>query len=823
MAAVQDRDGAVGMTAEVFGRLLYTDCLPGCGRGAGGGFQVQAQSSGVESGQSKLAVSSLLYEVQVPWLNQRLPIGEFPLGLAHVHGEGYGTGQGRYVGKEAAGGRDGNHLTDCLLTRDADRYGAIRPAQLWRSPLWRDSPWPGKECPPLDAADLEAGPLTADAVADWARARPERATVLARLLTVLEDPAGRRVVIVSDDPDEAVTWIVAATLLLPTRHALKVSFKVFSSIPLRAEHRVAAAPAALFPQIAPGRGGTAFILDARTCAADEGEVSERAAFFTRKFTADGDPYDVVDAVELTNALGDPGQPLGGRNAMLTAWALTRPDEPRAEMSALFRWLSGAGRGLLDEHGPAVAALILDAAPTAEVLRWIDGAVADKRLDADAAAVRGQLLAAELAEIRDGRGAILVQQVLPSARLDASAARDAESELSSTILLASDQQADLLLCLARRHGIAPDLAVPMQQRLRDFVTSWLDHPAGYHPDGWALRAEILDYAHDELRHRAAAGGMRSVEGLIRRLRGYFGDRADLSDPLDCNIQASLIAEADRAGRIPRLRQLLTQIGQLAESPAPAPVAATAAAGLQQALVQWGAVDGEVAVTVLTELPASFDVDQAISSRAAEQLAHMSQKPTRALLEFLDRLDKRGKAPSSGTLANALAADKLVRIFITRAFDDRTRTDQAFLDGTLNVIRQADPAVVHARLDEVLDACLRATHPQLGAFVLTELKSPLPRLLVDRWGRTLGTRDPVSDGRWCVSCLDYEDLPDRRQQQLAAVVRYFANTLSKEDFQVWYDEVARQVGPQKRDLWDWIFPQDTPRSRINLWRNRDGGRS
>ena len=180
------------MTTEAFDRLLYTDCLPGTGRGAGGGFQVQAQSSGVDSGQSKLAVGSLLYEVQVPWLNQRLPIGEFPLGLAHARGEGYGTGQGRYVGKEAAGGRDGNHITDCLLTQDGDLYGALRPAQLWQSPLWRDVQWPGRECPPLDAADLEAGPLTVDAVADWARARPERAAVLARLLTVLEEPAGAR-------------------------------------------------------------------------------------------------------------------------------------------------------------------------------------------------------------------------------------------------------------------------------------------------------------------------------------------------------------------------------------------------------------------------------------------------------------------------------------------------------------------------------------------------------------------------------------------------------------------------------------------------------
>ena len=108
------------------------------------------------------------------------------------------------------------------------------------------------------------------------------------------------------------------------------------------------------------------------------------------------------------------------------------------------------------------------------------------------------------------------------------------------------------------------------------------------------------------------------------------------------------------------------------------------------------------------------------------------------------------------------------------------------------------------------------------MLAALKSPLPRLLVERWGCTLGRRDLVSDGLWCVSCLDYEDLPDRRQDQLATVVRDFARTLPKEKFDAWYDEVARRVGPTKRDLWEGVFAQQVSRSRINLWRNKDGGR-
>jgi hypothetical protein len=807
------------MTTEAFDRLLYTDCLPGTGRGAGGGFQVQAQSSGVDSGQSKLAVGSLLYEVQVPWLNQRLPIGEFPLGLAHSRSEGYGTGQGRYVGKEAAGGRDGNHLTDCLLTRDGDLYGAVRPAQLWRSPLWRDSAWPGKECPPLDAAALETGPLTADAAADWARARPERGAVLARLLTLLEDPAGKRVVIVSDGPDEAMTWIAATTLLLPARLALEVSFKVFSSVPLRTEHRVVAAPAALFPQITPGRDGAAFVLDARTCTADEGAVSERAAFFTEKFTANGDPYDVVDAVELADTLGDPRQPLGGLDAMLTAWALTRPDDALPEPAALFRWLSGARPGPLDEHGPAVAALILDAAPDPGELRWIDSAAAAKRLAVDRAAVRLQLLAVELGEIRDRRGTVPAHEVLPAVPLDGSAYRDAESELSSAILLASNQEADLLLCLARRHGISPDPAA-LRDRLDAFAAAWIDRPGGYHPEGWALRAEILDRAHATLRDRASTGGPRSVREAIRRLNAYFGERADLTDVLDCHIQASLIAERGRTDYLERLSRLLSTIARAAKSPTMAPAAAAAAAGLQRALIEWNAVDGPAAVAVLTELPDSADVDPAISSRAAEQLATMSEKPTRTLLDLLARLDRQGNAPSSRRLADLLEADKHVLAFTRRALDDRTRTDTAYRDDTLKVLRQASPPVIQARLDEVLAACLQASHPQLGAFVLAELRSPLPRLLVERWGRTLGARDPVSDGLWCVQCLDYEDLPDRRQEQLAAVVRDFARTLPKERFDAWYEEVARRAGPKTRDLWEGVFAQEVSRSRINLWRNKDG---
>jgi hypothetical protein len=799
------------MTAELFDRLLFTDCRPGTGRGAGGGFQVQAQSSGVDSAQSKLAVGGLLYDIQLPWLTERRAVEDFPLGFAHVTGEGYGTAQSMYLGKVATGGRDGNHLADCLLTRDPDLYGTLRPAQLWRSALWRAEPWDDKDCPLFDAAELEPGPLTVDAIADWSRAVPERGQVLARLVSVLEDPDGKRVIITTDDAREAMAWIAAATLLLPSRVGLGISFKVFSSSPLDARHRIAAAPAGLFPRITPGLVSQRFVLDARTCAADEAQISDRAAFFAGRFAGDADPYDVVDAVELSDALG------GGRDAMLTAWALTKPDDLRPEPAALFRWLNNAEPGPLREHGRATADLILEAAPPVRTLRWIDRAVTDERLDLRPAAVRVQLLAAELVEIRDGQAP--PREVLSRLSLDASACRDAQSELSSAMLLGSDHQVDLLLCLARRHGIAPELAPPLQKRLHDFVNGWIDDSGAYHPDDWALGAEVLDCAHDELRDRAGRHGASSVAGPIRRLARYFADEVGLAERLDCHIQAALLADRTRQDRIPRLRQLLATI---ANSTQPG-LAATAAAELQHALIEWNAVDGDVAVTVLIDLPDAFGVKPGISDCAVRQLTQMSEKPTRGLLELLTSLDKRGKAPSSGPLAGVLKSDRYVREFIRRASDHRQLADRKYFDDTAKLLRQADAAVVRARLDEVLNACLQTRHPDLGPEVLATPRSRLPEALIERWAGTLGTsRDLVGDAFFYLRCWRYKDLPTRRQELLTSGIRTYAQRLDKAVSDRWRDAVAGRLRPEEREVWESVFVQEAPRPRISLWTSRDGGR-
>ena len=118
-----------------------------------------------------MAVAGSCTKRRTPGSWQRRPVEEFPLGFAHACDEGYGTAQSRYVGKEATGGRQGNHLADCLLTRDPDLYGPTRPAQLWRSDLWHSEPWDTTGLPAVQPTTSPLGPLTVDAVADWLQGR----------------------------------------------------------------------------------------------------------------------------------------------------------------------------------------------------------------------------------------------------------------------------------------------------------------------------------------------------------------------------------------------------------------------------------------------------------------------------------------------------------------------------------------------------------------------------------------------------------------------------------------------------------------------------
>ena len=175
-------------------------------------------------------------------MRERRPVAAFPTSLAHASQDGrFATAAGRYLGAEVKGQRGGNHFTHAIVTDDVTDFGQVRPAQLWRSPIWVDQADDGTACPPV-SAQPDAGPLGPEQVRRWVAAQPDSAAVLVDLLSALERAraGGRRVVVVASRAEHVLTWIAAATLLMPRPEALRVSFKVFATTAQYGEHDVVA-------------------------------------------------------------------------------------------------------------------------------------------------------------------------------------------------------------------------------------------------------------------------------------------------------------------------------------------------------------------------------------------------------------------------------------------------------------------------------------------------------------------------------------------------------------------------------------------------------
>jgi hypothetical protein len=801
------------MTTGVFDRLLYTDCRAGQGRGAGGGFQVQAQSEAVDAAQAKMAVGWLLYDVPNAWIVQGRPVHDFPLGFAHACDAGYGTAQTRYLGTEATGGRQGNYLADCLLTRDGSLYGPTRPAQLWHSELWRGEPWPQTDCPQLaDAPPL--GPLTVDAIADWLQAGPARAQTLARLLTVLEEP-GQRVVITAQAPEAAMTWIAAATLLLPIQTALDVSFKVFCSNHLRVSHRVVAVPKDLNSQLAPGRGESAFVVDADADSSDDVAASGRARFWVDLLAACDDPYDVIDAVELASVLGgDDG--LGGPDATLTAWAITVPASELTDRAALFRWLTSASEKQLAEHGSAVTRRIIAAEPSAEELRWIDSAISAGRIETDGAAIRALLLTAEIAEIRAG-GAV-PQRALPRIAADSSVHRDADSEISSALLLAGDPQVDQLLRLASRHRIVPALQ-PLIGRLEAFVSGWLDHPGrDYCPADWVSRDELFDVAYQQLQRRLAETGLRPVMPTLKKLWPHFADRpGDPADPLSCHLAMARMRAAPAEDRPAQLAALLRQAGRCQ-----APVAAFTA--IQGALLDWSLLGPPESRLLLTALPSSVRASDAVIDRVVHSLLRLENKPTAQLLDLLRKLDERGAGPLGEPFPELLAADANVRNFIEATRSVQFQEDFKYAKRWVAFLGEIEPAVLRARLRLLLSISLE--YPQaslgLGAGVIGVLPGQLPRLFIEVWRREL----TAANAYRAIACGYYwaydSKLPGKVRSQIMDAIKEVGGAISPDDLEQWAAGVNEHIDPASVGNWAHFVEHEVAKSQAGRrGRGKDDG--
>jgi hypothetical protein len=469
--------------------LIYTDCRPGQGLEGGPGLQFQSKSAGIDEQAMTVVRANLLYEPPTQLVRQRRPVSEFPPSLVHFSDGVFATAAGIYLGKEVNGNRDGNQLTHCVLSSDPEAYGRVRPAQLFGARFWMSAPAASNTLDPIEP-EWSPGPLSAERVQRFVLEHNIGPELLTALLSAVEATARQpgsapRLLIIADDLTEVMSWIAAATLLLPQRIALDVGFRAFAASPTFARQQVVAVYAEDSVDISVDNNMGYAVFDLVRGRWTAAEPSAYARQWSRLFLAE-DPYDVVDAVEFAAVSG-----LRQAEAMAVAMvAITgrRPDREQAEQ--VVGWLRQGSADLVRAYGAQVTSVLLRSTgfDRLNMLRGLDEASARDMVGDQAVAVRHALLRAELAEAMTSQQ-VLPEQVAPArggwSAADSSAATNLLKEAACT---AKPVQFEALLRLCRRFGLRLPFA-DLDAEVHAFVLDWADHQRAYQSQGWMHRTEL----------------------------------------------------------------------------------------------------------------------------------------------------------------------------------------------------------------------------------------------------------------------------------------------------------------------------------------------
>lgn len=731
------------MTAP-FGRLLYTDCRPGGGLGGGGGFQVQAKSPEVDPDQSRMAIALLTYSIPSSGFAGR-PVEDYPEGFAHAADAGYGTAASRYLGAGVNDPRPGNHLADCLLTRDPVGYGPVRPAQLWGADLWNATSRPSTDYPALDG-ELRAGPLTGGALAAWLAEDPRRAPLLERLLSVLEQPQGPQVQLRSATAEGALRWIAAATVLLPVEAALAVSFRVFNSSRNDARFRVLGLHADTMPALTPGSRPGSFLLDDVTAIADEVPVSVRAAEWVGRFVRAEDAEDVIEAVQLAAALeaglADPEQ---RRDARAAAWSVSSLDAGPPDAGALARWLAVADDRAIAEHGDAVAQVVVDAedASTAD-LAALNRLMASGRLTRDPQLVRMRLIQAEIRDAQDGRTPLGPAEPLSMMPEQNEQARRA---LSSAMIAADDRTMARLLAVVGRHRIAMHPASPAyRDRLARFVSAWIAAPRSFDHQSWGGLDEslLLDELRDQLRAAAAAEPARYDEAVTRFAPLLVDGQEAADDDLAWDAEANATRAMDAVDRRRRVQDVLAGRRIAVEGVH----RAERLARYQSALVRRQALEGDedALLEVVSGIPAAVAVHPLLLRGALDAVQRRVAAPDLLTLKAAKALAARsavegGWAVPRPVLGLARAGDAVDGVLDALAAAEPAAAGRDLV-AVVPRLRDVPPTVLAPHLPALRAAAVGTSTPIPGTMLLRALPEEQGARLVDGLARTLSGRpDPV----------------------------------------------------------------------------------
>lgn len=702
-----------------FGALIYTDCRPGQGLTGGAGLQFQATSANVDGDAMALVQRHLLYEPPASWMREQRPVEEYPLSFAHIGGPQIATAAGVYLGREANGTREGNQLTHAVITRDPASYGLLRPAQLFGAPFWAVGPAATTRCA-LVPASPSPGLLDTESVQAFVSRHPDGPRLLAALLTVLslpDDGQAPQVLFIADQVEPVLTWIAAATLLLPHRQALDVGFKVFTTAPTRSTLRVLAVhPGWDTPPASVERPGGYLVVDllaGRWSHVEPAPVAHRwAVSFCER-----DPFDVTDAVELAAGSG-----LAPAEAVSLARLAVLGEPPEAAHAEdIVEWLSEGPRDLVAAYGAPVAAALatdVDRQPLG-LLRKLDRATRGGDFDDQAVVVRLALLGAELRHAshadrasrpdhadRAGRadhagwGSAGAVPPVTDREWDDAAAGQAQRMVLTSLSAAGGARFAAILGVAGRFGIAIGY-VDIGPSADRFIADWARDPAAAYPwKDWPAGAHFMDRLRDHLNDQIAT---RAV--AARAVGEAWSKHLPILDPvgaLDAALIGARMVAYDEKDRLDLVTLLVAAAG---------PKAPRHFTALGHCLWRWTPPTMAELRILADAMPPGAAVDPVAVDRALDDRIRF-ERLEMADLRLVAEMVADGRLEPTRNIAELLACDEVLR---------RTCV-------SLPTLEKADPEIA-ARLNELREAVVLVHEPALIKALLSTVVPSMVLAVLD----------------------------------------------------------------------------------------------
>lgn len=503
-----------------FRGLIYTDCQASESLNGGSGYQYQARTEQTNPSDED-AGRKLLYVPSRQLLSARRPVAEYPLSMAYSHDGSIAISTGEYLGAESGGARQGNFISHLLFTDDPEDLLPTRPAQLYGSPVWNRSKSSDCRMPTYEAPLSFNSLMDVAALQQLVKAVPEPVVFLSHVATMFEQAAASdytRLAISCSDLTTTMQWIALGTLLLPGRLALECSFLVFADDVNDSPQRVTAIHPPTnseHPSVLDLPGMNGLDLDALVCGPCI--PSDRARFWAERFI-NGDPYDIVEAIDLADGLNQIDE-FPGRISAKAALLGERLEDSN-EVDAVLATLATAPADLMAEYGTALVRALRDSIMPLPVNQWYSvlkslgrsGTSADEVSDElriqlfEMAALDPATAEAVTNLIRDDRSGAQTWRWA-----DPDQAHAAAVNLATVIAVAPDSNIPGLLAAASVSNV-PLVWPSINDRLARFARAWANVPAlGRNRADWLHSDQVTDQLVDVLN----AGLRSSARGQYQR--------------------------------------------------------------------------------------------------------------------------------------------------------------------------------------------------------------------------------------------------------------------------------------------------------------------